>query len=84
MWICLLLTSQILLIRLLLLNLVSPVIHPLHPVQVGLGNETSFNLNPLELFIVSLLLKLLCSFFLLFVDLFLFLFLFPDLLDIFH
>jgi len=42
-----LLPCQIFLIGLLLVDLVAPVVHPLHAVEMGTGDETSFYLNSL-------------------------------------
>ena len=56
MRISLLLSSEELLISLLLLDLISPVIHPLHTIKMRLGYETCFDLNSFELLIMSFLL----------------------------
>lgn len=66
------------------LNLISPIVHPVHTVEMRSRNEASLHLHPLQVFVMSLLLKLFLHFQVLPVYLSLFLFGLPHLLDVLH
>lgn len=66
------------------LNLVSPIVHPVHTVEVGSWNKTSLHLHPLQFLVMSLFLQFLLHFKTLPVDLPLFFFSLPNLLDVLH
>ena len=78
------LTGKVFLVGLLLLDLVAPIIHPLHSIEVGTRDESCFHLDPFEFIVMLLFQQFLGTFSLLLVDLLLLLLNLPHLLDILH
>lgn len=78
------LTSQVLFGVFLILNAIAPVIHPVHTVEMGTGDEPGLDLQLFELLVVTLLLEFLFHLEVLAVDLALFLLGQPHFLDVFH
>jgi hypothetical protein len=84
-FICLLLTCQKFLVGLLLLsNLIAPIVHPFHSIEMGAGDKASFDLNPLEFIIMLFFQQLLGALSRFFIEFLLYLFDLPDLLYVFH
>lgn len=78
------LTGKVLFVSLLLLNLVAPIVHPLHPIEMRPRDESSFDLDPLELIVVLFFQQFLGTFSLFLVDFLLLLLDLPHLLDVLH